>query len=115
MNWSKTPQSSPSRDFSKAYWLYLAAGAVIAAGFADFSLIAFSFPKDRNCSAGSHPCFLCGSNDYKCTGLLVLGKLLEKLGLPILLVGFGVPAFLLPWFFFAQPRRSSLCPTSFIF
>ena len=36
---------SSSGRFSKAYWLYLAAGTLIAAGFADFSLIAFHFQK----------------------------------------------------------------------
>src|ERR1700730_1445432 len=34
-----------ARGFPKAYWLYLAGGALIAAGFADFSLIGFHFQK----------------------------------------------------------------------
>jgi len=33
------------KGFTKAYWLYFVAGALIAAGFADFSLIAFHFQK----------------------------------------------------------------------
>ena len=32
-----------TKGFSRAYWLYVAAGALVAAGFADFALIAFHF------------------------------------------------------------------------
>lgn len=39
----KTAQPRHSRGFSHVYWLYVAAGALFAAGFADFSLIAFHF------------------------------------------------------------------------
>jgi hypothetical protein len=41
----ESPSPSSSRRFSKAYWRCLAAGILIAAGFADFSLIAFHFQK----------------------------------------------------------------------
>ncbi len=37
-----------ARGFSNAYWLYLLGGALIAAGFADFALIAFHFDKTNN-------------------------------------------------------------------
>jgi hypothetical protein len=32
-------------NFTRAYWIYFAAGALIAAGFADFALIGFHFQK----------------------------------------------------------------------
>ncbi len=38
------PRRQPAR-FSRGYWLYLAAGALVAAGFVDFALIAFHFQK----------------------------------------------------------------------
>ena len=34
-----------AKGFSRSYWLYLIAGAFIAAGFADFSLIAYHFQR----------------------------------------------------------------------
>jgi hypothetical protein len=40
------------KGFSNAYWLYVLAGALIAAGFADFSLIAFHF--QRTASVTDH-------------------------------------------------------------
>jgi len=81
------------KSFSKAYWLYVAAGALIAAGFADFSLIAFHFQKTGTVPQGLIPVFYAVAMATGAITALVLGKLLDRLGLPILLVGFGVPAF----------------------
>jgi MFS family permease len=79
--------------FSRAYWLYVVAGALIAAGFADFSLIAFHFQKTATVAQGLIPVFYAVAMATAAITGLVLGKLLDKLGLPILLIGFGVPAF----------------------
>jgi predicted MFS family arabinose efflux permease len=95
----KSQQPSSSRRFSKAYWLYLAAGALIAAGFADFSLIAFHFQKTATVSQGLVPVFYAIAMATGAVASLVLGKLLDKLGLPTLLVAFGVPAFFAPLVF----------------
>src|SRR5213075_2172639 len=37
-----------TKGFSRPYWLYLVAGAFVAAGFADFSLIAYHFQRSRS-------------------------------------------------------------------
>jgi predicted MFS family arabinose efflux permease len=81
------------KGFSKAYWLYVAAGALIAAGFADFSLIAYHFQKTATVPQGLIPVFYAVAMATGAITALVLGKLLDRLGLPILLIGFGVPAF----------------------
>src|SRR5215467_3092011 len=41
----EAPSSRANRGLSRAYWLYVSAGALIAAGFADFALISFHFQK----------------------------------------------------------------------
>lgn len=92
-------QASASPHFSKAYWLYLAAGALIAAGFADFSLIAFHFQKTATVPQGLIPVFYAVAMATGAVASLILGKLLDKLGLPVLLVAFGVPAFFAPLVF----------------
>jgi len=89
-------QSKPKpvgRSFSQAYWLYVTAGALIAAGFADFSLIAFHFQKTATVPQGLIPVFYAVAMATGAITALVLGKLLDKLGLPVLLIGFAVPAF----------------------
>jgi MFS family permease len=40
-------RGSQSRAFGNRYWLYMAAGACVAAGFADFALISFHFSKEH--------------------------------------------------------------------
>ena len=92
-------QPSTGKGFSRAYWLYLTAGALIAAGFADFSLIAFHFQKSGTISQNIVPVFYSIAMATGALASLVLGKLLDKLGLPILLVAFGVPAFFAPLVF----------------
>ncbi len=79
--------------FPRAYWLYLAAGALIAAGFADFSLIAFHFQKTASVSQGLIPVFYAAAMATSAVASLVFGKFLDKVGLPILVIAFGIPAF----------------------
>jgi MFS family permease len=77
----------------------LAAGGLIAAGFADFSLIAFHFQKTATVPQGLVPVFYAVAMATGAVASLVLGKLLDKLGLPILLVAFGIPVFFAPLVF----------------
>lgn len=93
--------SQPSRDsgFSKAYWLYVIAGALIAAGFADFSLIAFHFQKSGTVSQELTPVYYAVAMATGAIASLVLGRLLDKVGLPVLLIAFGIPAFFAPLVF----------------
>lgn len=100
----KSAQPLTSKGFPKAYWLYLAAGALIAAGFADFSLIAFHFQKSATVAQGLVPVFYAVAMATGAIASLVFGKLLDKLGLPILVVAFGVPAFFAPLVFLYGTR-----------
>jgi MFS family permease len=86
--------------FSKAYWLYFGAGAFIAAGFADFSLIAFHFQKTASVAPGLVPVYYATAMATGAVSAPVFGKLLDKFGWPILLITFAVPAFFAPLVFF---------------
>ena len=85
--------------FPKVYWLYVAAGALIAAGFADFSLIAFHFQKSATVPQGLVPVFYAVAMATGAIASLVFGTLLDKLGTPILFVAFGISAFFAPLVF----------------
>ena len=87
------------KGFPKIFWIYLAAGALIAAGFADFSLIAFHFQKTAIVPQGLVPVFYAVAMATGAVSGLILGKLLDKLGLPILFVAFSLPAFFAPLVF----------------
>jgi predicted MFS family arabinose efflux permease len=97
-------QPTTSTGFTKTYWLYVAGGALIAAGFADFSLIAFHFQRTSTVPQGLVPVFYAVAMATGAVASLVFGKLLDKLGLPILLVAFGVPAFFAPLVFLYGTR-----------
>jgi predicted MFS family arabinose efflux permease len=92
-------QSVSGKTFSRPYWLYLCAGALIAAGFADFSLISFHFQKTATVSQEMIPVFYAVAMATGAISALVFGKLLDKLGLPLLLIAFGLPAFFAPLVF----------------
>jgi predicted MFS family arabinose efflux permease len=93
------PAVKVNDNFSKAYWLYLIGGALIAAGFADFSLIAFHFQQTSTVAPGIVPVYYAVAMATGAVAALVLGKLLDKFGLPVLLVAFAVPAFFAPLVF----------------
>jgi predicted MFS family arabinose efflux permease len=92
-------EEPPKGGFSKAYWLYLAAGALIAAGFADFALIAFHFQKSATVSPDLVPVFYAAAMATGALAAPVFGKLLDKHGLPILIAAFAIPAFFAPLVF----------------
>lgn len=95
----ETARDLSTTGFTRAYWLYLGAGALIAAGFADFSLIAFHFQKTATVSQGLVPVFYAVAMATGAVSSLAFGKLLDKFGLPILLIAFGIPAFFAPLVF----------------
>jgi predicted MFS family arabinose efflux permease len=100
-------RSSPEpmqKGFSKTYWLYLIAGALIAAGFADFSLIAFHFQQSGTVSQDLTPVYYATAMAAGAITAPVLGKLLDKLGLPVLLFAFGLSAFFPPLVFLSTAR-----------
>jgi predicted MFS family arabinose efflux permease len=102
---AKRPSPEPmQKGFSKTYWLYLIAGALIAAGFADFSLIAFHFQQSGTVSQDLTPVYYAAAMATGAITAPVLGKLLDKLGLPVLLFAFGIPAFFAPLVFVSTAR-----------
>lgn len=95
-----TPPKRPAgKTFPKAYWFYLAAGALIATGFADFSLIAFHFQKNASMPQDLIPVFYAVAMATGAVAALVFGKLLDRVGQPILFIAFGVSAFFAPLVF----------------
>ena len=95
----ESPRLAPAKGFTRAYWFYFAAGALIAAGFADFSLMAFHFQKSGTVSLSLVPVYYAAAMITGAVTAPIFGKLLDKVGLPVLLVAFAVPAFFAPLVF----------------
>src|SRR6266852_4365691 len=95
----KSAQFLEGKGFPRAYWLYVAAGAFIAAGFADFALISFHFQKSGSVSQNVIPVFYAVAMGVGAIAALVFGRLLDRIGLPILLLAFFLSAFFAPFVF----------------
>ena len=69
----------------RVFWLYLAAAALVAAGFADFSLIAYRFAQSAVVAPAAIPVFYAVAMGVSGVGSLVFGRLFDRLGLRILI------------------------------
>jgi len=96
---TRQPVKLQTKGFSKTYWLYVVAGALIAAGFADFSLVAFHFQKTGAVAPGLVPVFYSAAMVTSALAALLFGKLLDQLGLPAVLLAFFLGAFFAPCVF----------------
>jgi predicted MFS family arabinose efflux permease len=96
---ARTPIVLKTAGFSKSYWLYAIAGALIAAGFADFSLIAFHFQKAAVVAQSVVPVFYALAMVTSACASLLLGRLLDKIGVPVVVFAFFLGAFFAPCVF----------------
>ena len=96
---TRGPTKLQTKGFSKTYWFYVVAGALIAAGFADFSLIAFHFQKTGSVAQSLVPVFYAVAMVTSALAALVFGKLLDRLGRPVVLLAFFLGAGFAPCVF----------------
>ncbi len=95
----RAPVILKTKGFSQSYWLYAVAGMLIAAGFADFSLVAFHFQKANVVPPGLVPVLYSAAMVTGAIASLIFGKLLDKIGLPIVLFAFFLGALFAPCVF----------------
>src|SRR5213592_134656 len=88
-----------SANLSRAYWIYLVAGALIAAGFADFALIGFHFHKANIVSANLIPVFYAVAMASSALASIPLGRLFDRFGANVSLFAFVVSAAAAPFVF----------------
>ncbi len=87
------------RGFSEAYWIYVGAGALIAAGFADFSLIGFHFQRAATVAPSFIPVLYSGAMATGAIASLVFGRLLDRFSRPVVLLAFVLSALFAPFVF----------------
>jgi len=69
----------------RMFWLYLAAAALVAAGFADFSLVAYHFQRSAAVPKVWVPMLYSISMAVSGAGSLVFGRLFDRLGIIVLI------------------------------
>jgi predicted MFS family arabinose efflux permease len=88
-----------TKGFPKAFWIYVTAGALIAAGFADFSLISFHFKKVGNISDTEVALIYSLAMGAGAITNLVFGRLFDRLGFSIAAIAFLAGAIFAPFVF----------------
>ncbi len=83
----------------RAFWIYLAGAALVAAGFADFPLIAYHFERSRLVATDLIPIFYAVAMAVSGTGSLICGRALDRVGLRILVPLTAVTAAFAPLVF----------------
>jgi MFS family permease len=95
----RSAQALRTKGFSKSYWLYVAAAALMAAGFAHFSLISFHFQKAGTVPQDVIPVVYAAAMASGALAALLLGRLLDKVGFGTALVAFVLSALAAPCVF----------------
>ena len=96
----------------RAFWLYAAAAALVAFGFADYSLIAFHYAKAHVVSPAIVPVFYAAAMGASGLGSLVFGRWFDKNGLVVLVPGLLIGAAAAPLVFlggFGLALTGTLC------
>jgi predicted MFS family arabinose efflux permease len=87
------------RGFSRIFWLYLAGVALIAAGYADFPLIAYHFERVAIASPPWIPTLYAAAMGVDALAALVFGRWFDQRGLMVLAVSTFLSALFAPLVF----------------
>jgi len=90
-------------NLAAPYWIYLGAGALIAAGLADFALIGFHFHKANTVPANLIPVFYAVAMGSSALASIPLGRLFDRFGANIALPAFFISAASAPFVFLGTP------------
>src|SRR5262249_9285636 len=75
------PKTAPEHRFTRAYWLFMAAGAVFAAGLSSFELVGFHLATTKTVSTPMIPVYLAIATVAAVIASLVLGRLYDRIGI----------------------------------
>jgi MFS family permease len=95
----ETGRTARAKGFTRAYWLYTLAGAFFAAGLMSFELISFHLATNGVVSRQWIPIFLAFSSGVSVAASLVLGKLFDRFGLPVVLAAVFISSLFAPLVF----------------
>ncbi len=77
--------TTPTRRMPRRFWVYLGGSALVAAGFADFPLIAYHFQKTGSVSGSWVPIAYAIAMGVSGAGSLVFGRLFDRFGIGVLI------------------------------
>ncbi len=93
-------QTAQARGFTCSYWLYTLAGALFAAGLMSFEFISYHLSTAKIVADPGIPVLLAIATAFGVVASLVLGKLYDQFGLPVVLAAVFLTALFSPLVFF---------------
>jgi MFS family permease len=91
-----------TKGFTPAYWLYMTAGAFVAAGLVSFELISYHFSKTQTVSQDWIPIFFSIAMATDAIASLIFGKLFDRIGMPVVIVAILLSSFFAPLVFLGK-------------
>ncbi|HEX9550571.1 MAG TPA: MFS transporter [Candidatus Limnocylindrales bacterium] len=98
---SKTPRIS-AEGLGRTYWLFVIAAGFIAAGYADFALMAFHFHAIELVSDEVIPLLFAVGMAVDAGAALVMGRLYDRSGFAVLIVAVALGAIFAPFIYFGS-------------
>jgi len=93
------PPKLATRGFPRAFWVYLAGAACVAAGYADFPLVAYHFEKEKIVSEQWIPIFYAIAMGVDGLAALIFGRYFDRKGIVILALAAVISALFAPLVF----------------
>jgi MFS family permease len=100
------PKPAPQQALPRVFWMYVAAAGVLACGFVDFPLLAYHFQKTALAKPAVIPLLYAGAMGMNGLTALVLGKMFDRYGIPVLSLGILVSLLALPLGFLGGPTAA---------
>lgn len=99
-----TPPPVPTKkDLPKVFWLYVGAAGLLAIGFVDFPLLAFHFQKNSLTRPEVIPLLYAGAMGVNGLTALIFGRMYDRYGIQIIVIGIIVSLAALPFGFLDGP------------
>ncbi|MFH0823997.1 MAG: MFS transporter [Pseudomonadota bacterium] len=87
------------KGFPPSFWLYVAAIGFVAAGYADFPLVAYHFKKTASVPEHWIPIFYAVAMGVDAIAALIFGRVFDRIGFPVLIVSVLLSSFFAPLVF----------------
>jgi MFS family permease len=94
------PKTAQARGFTRAYWLYMAAGSCFAAGLMSFEFIAYHLSATGTVTEQWLPVYLAAATAFAVIASLVLGRTYDRIGIGAVVGAVLVTAAFSPLVFF---------------
>lgn len=99
-----TPPPAPSRkQLPNVFWIYVGAAGLLALGFVDFPLLAFHFQKNSLAQPAVIPLIYAGAMGVNGLTALIFGRMFDRYGIQIIVLGILVSLLALPFGFLGGP------------